>query len=93
MGLNKEEIYDEKISPLMKEIIGLCKAHGIAMIASFALPTEEDTGLCCTTCLPDENGKNAPGHRKAFGLLRNETSPLIVRTTQGDKTLSVTAIL
>ena len=33
--MNKEEIYDEQISPLMQKIISVCREHGIAMIASF----------------------------------------------------------
>jgi hypothetical protein len=33
--VNKEEIYDSQISPLMLQIISITKAHGITMIASF----------------------------------------------------------
>lgn len=54
--MSKEDIYDEEISPLMKQIIKLCRKHGIAMVVSFAIPTEEDPGLRCTTSLPDESG-------------------------------------
>ena len=36
--MNKEEVYDEEISPLMKQIITLCKANGIAMVMNFAIP-------------------------------------------------------
>ena len=33
--MNKEQAYDEQISPLMQQIIEVCKEKGIAMIASF----------------------------------------------------------
>jgi hypothetical protein len=39
----KERAYDEKISPLVTEILKLCKEHGIALTATFFLDGE-------TTC-------------------------------------------
>ena len=32
---NKEAIYDEKIAPLVNEILALCKEHEIPMFATF----------------------------------------------------------
>ncbi len=53
--MNKEEICDTKIGPLMDQIIAICEEHKIAMLASFAIPTDDDQGLTCTTtCLTDE---------------------------------------
>ena len=52
---NKEEIYDAQISPLMTQIIAICKEHKIAAVASFAIPIPEDDGLCCTTVLLSED--------------------------------------
>lgn len=58
----KEQIYDEQISPLMGQIIAICKAHRINMAASFSLDfnEEEDSPLRCTTALAvdmsDEDG-------------------------------------
>jgi hypothetical protein len=48
---NKEEIYDKKISPLMAEIIKICKDNNVAMFASFALKpeTDESESLYCST--------------------------------------------
>lgn len=91
--MNKEQIYDEKISPLMAQIIAICKENGVAMIASFFIPTEEDAGLCCTTCLPDENSKNGFGHKEAFRLLRNEQPAVHIRTEHGDGRVTLTAVL
>ena len=64
--MNKEQVYDEKIHSLMDQIISICKEHGIAMIASFSIPTDENDQLCCTTCTEDENGKNGSGHLAAL---------------------------
>ena len=77
----------------MTQIIETCKEHGIAMIASFSIPTDEDDGLCCTTCLPDENGDNAHGHKEAFRILRNEHQPLMLRAEHGDGSVTMTAII
>ena len=41
----KEEIYDEQISPLMKQIIDICKEHKISLFANFGfdpIPQIED---------------------------------------------------
>lgn len=55
-GVDKEQIHDEQICPLMAQIIAICKSHGIACFATFALPSEDNEGLYCTTCLPDGDG-------------------------------------
>lgn len=58
----KEAIYDEKISPLMAQIISFCKEHDINMAATFSLgmDPEADENLYCTSILPcdesDEKG-------------------------------------
>jgi hypothetical protein len=58
----KEAIYDEKISPLMAQILSLCKEHKINMAATFSLDydPEADETLFCTSVLPcdesDEKG-------------------------------------
>lgn len=63
--MNKEQIYDEQIYPLMAEIVAICQLHKIAMLASFAIPTDDDPTLQCTTTLlsndydPPEDMKKA----------------------------------
>lgn len=52
--MNKEEIYDEEISPLMAQILDICKTHKIGMVASFALPTSDDAALRCTSALTED---------------------------------------
>jgi hypothetical protein len=45
----KDQIYDEQISPLMRQIIEICKTNNISMHASFELTPNEGY---CTTHLP-----------------------------------------
>lgn len=52
--MSKEEIYDEQISPLMVEIIRVCKDNEISMLCTFALPIEDDPGLACTSFVPGD---------------------------------------
>lgn len=73
--MNKEQAYDEQISPLMAQIVELCRKHGIAMLASFAIPSEDGSSMCWATCLPDENGKHGFGHVEALRVVRGERAP------------------
>lgn len=55
---DKESVYDEKIAPLMAQILKVCKEEDIPMIASFKLKdeTEEDGEMLCTSfVLPKEH--------------------------------------
>jgi hypothetical protein len=70
--VNKEEAYDAEISPLMTQIIAICKTHGIAMVCSFAIPTEADADLGCTSVLPSESGKSPLAHLQALEALMGE---------------------
>ncbi len=65
--MHKEQIYDEKISPLMKHIIEICKENHISMVANFQLGNDPEKGeLQVTTCLPDETGNLPANHRAAM---------------------------
>jgi hypothetical protein len=54
MATPKEDFYDKKIAPLMKQVIALSKEAKINMAATFALDPNEDDGavLYCTTIIP-----------------------------------------
>ena len=93
MPINKETIYDTLINPLMAQVIELCKTNGIAMVFSCAIPTEENPGLCCTTCVPDENGKNGVNHTRAVHLLRDERPVTQFRTQQADGSVTLCAVI
>lgn len=61
-----EAAYDEKIFPLMAQILDVCKQHEIPMLATFQLtnagedPTGEGNSLWCTSLLAEfPHGNNA----------------------------------
>jgi len=100
--MNKEQIYDSKISPLMKQIIAISKEHGIAMMASFAIghgdggPNGEDaTNLTCNTLLPDENDEQNPLFvaANAHILRAGRPAPLMMTTERGDGSKTMTAFI
>lgn len=89
--MNKEKIYDEKISPLMGQIIAICQEHKISMFATYDIPNEEGDGLCCTTCTADESGKPSERIRQFNRLTPDGSPPPMMLTTQhadGSKTLT-----
>ena len=50
----KEAVYDEKIFPLMEQILDICNKHNIAMLADFALGKvnpDDERQLKCTSFL------------------------------------------
>ena len=67
--MNKKQAYQEKISPLMKQIVTICKEHGIAMIALFSIPTEDMKNLLVMTSITDEAGKIPEFHKKVVDAL------------------------
>lgn len=92
--MTKEQIYDEKISPLMRQIIEICEEHKIAMIADFALPDEEQDSLKCTTVLLGEETDPPEEMLRAMDILRpKRRSPLMITTEHADGSKTVTAIL
>lgn len=101
--MNKEEIYDSQISPLMLQIIEICKAEGIAMIASFDIghdgvgPNGEDcTGLLCSSLTPDDKGNPNAAFQQAFSLIkrgRYASPALHIATEHADGTRTLAAII
>lgn len=48
-----ESVYDAEISPLMAQIIAVCKKHGMPMLATFCYARQENDGEdYCTTIIP-----------------------------------------
>ncbi|MGU7780497.1 hypothetical protein [Burkholderia sp. PU8-34] len=92
----KERIYDEQISPLMTQIIAICKEHKIPILASFFTPGDDDPELAVTTALLG-NGFEAPKNfGNALRELRPELfdrAPLMLRAEHGDGGTTMTAIL
>lgn len=48
---DKEQIYDEKIFPLMKQVIEICQENDIQTLFSCYLKTDENGDMMCTTYL------------------------------------------
>lgn len=78
--MTRKRIYDEQISPLMRQIIAICKAHDIPALATFQINDDrpDGDGFYCTTALP------FPG--TADALLRaakcmRAPEPLLMRIT------------
>lgn len=94
MKLNKEAIYDEEIHPLMAQIIAICQKNGIAMIANFAVPNDEDDGVQALTHLPNEDGVFPENHTAALCSIRPPSrAPLMITTKDADGGVTMTAIL
>ncbi|WP_149086947.1 hypothetical protein [Pseudomonas prosekii] len=100
--MNKEKVYDDQISPLMQQIIGICKDQGIAMVASFDIahdgqgPNGEDcTSLVCSSLLPDGDGEPNQLFTQAHALIRRgrRPSPMMITTEHGDGSKTMTAII
>jgi len=100
--MNKEEIYDEQISPLMKQVIDIARENGIAMLASFAIghedggPDGEDaTNLTVTTHLPDGDELCDERFSKSLSVIqkRNHGPAMHITTTQADGSKTMTAII
>jgi len=101
--MNKEEIYDSQISPLMLQIIAITRENGIAMIASFDIahdgegPNGEDcSSLTCTTHLPDGDDKPNERFAKAAQTIQarsNHCAVMHLTTEHADGSKTLTAIL
>ncbi len=92
----KEHIYDDKISPLMMQIIAICKVHKIPIVASFFTPGADDPELAVTTALLGAGFDAPKNFSNALRELRPELfggAPLMLRTEHGDGSMTMTAIL
>lgn len=93
--MNKEQIYDERIAPLMAQIIEVCQANKIAFLASFSIPTEEDEDLRCTSAILGKEFEPPEEFMRAWQEIkpRARRSPLMLRTENGDGSVTMTAII
>jgi len=92
--MTKEQIYDDQIFPLMKQIIAICEEHKIAMIADFALSDEDLEDLKCTTALLAEEFDPPDEMLHALEILRPKPkSPITLTTTHADGSTTVHTIL
>ncbi|MGU2439533.1 hypothetical protein ACTXHA_03945 [Burkholderia cenocepacia] len=93
--ITKEQVYDEQISPLMGQILAICKAHKIAMLASFSIPTDEDPELACTSALVGGEFEAPETYRSALRQIRPDLVGLpfmMIRTDHEDGSATITAV-
>ena len=91
--MTKEQVYDATIMPLMAQIIEVCQAHGIAMLADFVIDTAEQPDLRCTSLTEDGQGNIDQRHHMAFNILGINTSTMIITSEQADGSKQITAVL
>jgi hypothetical protein len=93
--MNKEQIYDEKINPLMAQIIEICQANKIAFLASFAIPNDEDPDLRCTSGMLGDEYEPPEEFLRAWREIRPGRSGglMMLRTEDGDGNTTLTAIV
>lgn len=84
----KSEIYQAHISPLMLEIIDICKQNQIAFVASFSVPSASQPGLECVSALLEQEC-NPPAHLlQVLHLIRGNLFSLPTRVVAIDRTLT-----
>jgi hypothetical protein len=78
--MDKEQVYDAEISPLMGKIIAICKRSGIACLCTFDLATEDNDGLACTTFLPDGDGVFPDHLKRGYDAVGPKSNPIFAFT-------------
>lgn len=67
---DEEEIYDERIAPLMTRIIDICKDSNIPFFATFIYGNSADGTEHCTTKLPGIGKRNSAEITKLMNALQ-----------------------
>jgi hypothetical protein len=67
--MNTEKIYDEKMEPLVAQLIGIAREHGIPLLVHAALRQESGEVIGCLTQVPgDLEARDLDGARNRHGL-------------------------
>jgi hypothetical protein len=92
--MSKENVYDEQISPLVHQIIEICKEHNIALLLSAQLQDEDDETLYCTSILPGDDDVSDERFVKALNIIRPPSRSMMhMTTTHADGSQSLTTII
>ena len=86
--IDKEAIYDEKISPLVGQIIDICKHENIPFLMDFALrekDEEVDEVYCCTAIYGQPGMMETPTFPRAIKILRGEPECFGVRIQRNNE--------
>ena len=87
-----EDVYDEKIAPLMDQIIAVCKEHKLPMVASFQYMGDD----LCTTALLFEEREICHELEAAFQAVKPQRRPPPlnkITLTKADGSKEITVIL
>ena len=89
----KEKVYDERIAPLMAQILEICREAKIAMLADFMLDGE----LRCTSALLRSDFDPSVNQLRAFQLLKPDAGGTALAETHetmpdGSKRISIRRI-
>lgn len=85
-----EAVYDEQINPLMAQIIAICKANKMPMVATFAYANAEETAdheekhYFCTTVL-QWDGRDPEGIQRAYREIKREPMAFAITITTKEK--------
>lgn len=82
-----EEVYDDEISPLMQQIVKICKREGLPMVATFmyANDFDADEGSFCTSALPNRPRDSCKTIRGASAFIQRGRRPPAMEITTRDQ--------
>jgi hypothetical protein len=78
---DNEVVYDEQIHPLMAQILDVCKAHQIPMVASFEYAPDN---LCTSFVLPEGSIEKLEQARRIVTTPRNPIMAFTITREQAD---------
>lgn len=90
-----ESVYDERIAPLMSQIIAVCKEHKLPMLATFQYQRTEENGEgFCTTSLPFSERGTAEKLTQAMNVMAPRRGPRMstITVVKADGSKEVTMI-
>ena len=85
--MTKEDIYDEQISPLMVQIISICKEHDIPLVADFQIDNDRstvdpnDTFHCTTLLVPKDASPKTHELKRAASPQQGEVLAITITST------------
>lgn len=79
-----ENIYDEMISPLMSQIVEICKENKMPMVASFAFRKTDEDGLgTCTTVLNANENRIIPEFTESVRIIQKKSAFIAMTIIKG----------
>lgn len=70
--MNKEQVFDNFIHPLMRQVQELCLEHNISNVCTFSIPTKDDPELEATMMYIAERCNPPLLHKQLFNVIREE---------------------